>query len=70
VKDAIVIVRDFTLSTNFKFHINSILLEKIVLNYRGEVTQVVAGSKVNVESQRKLKGCNSKHQLQSFAITH
>jgi hypothetical protein len=63
VKDAIVVVCDLTLLTNFKVHINSILLEKIVLNYRGGVTQVVEGSKVNVENQRKLKGCNSKHQL-------
>jgi hypothetical protein len=36
VKDAIVVVHDLTLLTNFKLHISSILLEKILLNYRGE----------------------------------
>jgi hypothetical protein len=38
VKDATVIVHDLTLSTKFKLHISSISLEKIVLNFMGEVT--------------------------------
>jgi hypothetical protein len=38
VKDATVVVHDFTFPTEFKLHISSILLEKIVLNYIKEVT--------------------------------
>jgi hypothetical protein len=38
VKDAVGVVHDLTLSTKFKLHINFISLEKIVLNFMGEVT--------------------------------
>jgi hypothetical protein len=38
VKDVAVVVHDFTFPTKFKLHISSFLLEKIVLNYIGEVT--------------------------------
>jgi hypothetical protein len=38
VKDAAIVVYDLTLLTKFKLHISSILLEKIILNYIGEVT--------------------------------
>ncbi len=41
VKDAIVIVHDLTLSTEFKLHISSISFEKIVLNFMGEVTWAI-----------------------------
>jgi len=41
VKFAIVNVHDLTLSTNFKLHIISIFLEKIVLNSRREVTRAI-----------------------------
>jgi hypothetical protein len=41
LKDAIVVVHDLTLSTNFKLQIHSILLKKIVLYSRGEVTQAI-----------------------------
>jgi hypothetical protein len=38
VKDAVVVVHDLTFPIEFKLHISSILLEKIVLNYIEEVT--------------------------------
>ncbi len=41
LKDARVVIHDRTLSTKFKFLINSTLLEKMILHYMGEIAWAI-----------------------------
>ncbi len=52
MKDARVVVHDHTLSTKFKFLINSTLLEKVILHFMGEVTWAVLQEPIQNATRR------------------
>jgi hypothetical protein len=50
----VVVVHDFTLSTKFKLQIISILLERLILNYVGEITQdAILQKSIKISMRRK-----------------
>jgi hypothetical protein len=53
VNDQKAIVHDCTFSINFKFQISFILLEKVVLNFMGKVTQAILQKPIENASRRR-----------------